>query len=209
MELSATILANEHVRLEPFAERHRDGLIAAAHSDVSIFRHMPIPVAAEGYSAWFDRLLAQQAEGSWLPHAVIALAPSGRPAPPSRERQEARIVGQSCYINPRPALACVEIGGTWYARAAQATAINPAAKLLLLGHAFACGAERVELKTDALNMQSRAAMEKLGCTFEGVMRNQMRRPDGTWRDNAWYSVVREDWPALKARIEARLEALAA
>jgi N-acetyltransferase len=207
MELSATILANAHVRLEPFAERHRQGLIAAAHDDVSIFRHMPIPVAAEGYGAWFDRLLTQQAEGLWLPHAVIA--PVSRPSPPSRGREEARIVGQSCYINPRPELACVEIGGTWVARAAQGTAINPAAKLLLLGHAFACGAERVELKTDALNMQSRAAMLKLGCVFEGVMRKQMRRPDGSWRDNAWFSVVREDWPALKARIEARLEALAA
>lgn len=193
MELSATILSNAYVRLEPFEEKHRGGLIAAAHSDVSIFRHMPAPVAAEGYGAWFDRLLAQQAEGRWLPHAVIT--PAGR------------ILGQSCYINPRPELACVEIGGTWYARQAQGTAINPAAKLLLLGHAFACGAERVELKTDALNMQSRAAMLKLGCTFEGVQRRQMRRPDGSWRDNAWFSVIREDWPEMKARIEERLAAL--
>ncbi len=190
MELSATILSDAHVRLEPFEEKHRDGLIAAAHRDVGIFQHMPIPVAAEGYSAWFDRLLAQQAEGHWLPFAVIA--PGGR------------IVGQSCYINPRAALACVEIGGTWYAREAQGTAINPAAKLLLLGHAFACGAERVELKTDALNTQSRNAMLKLGCVFEGVMRKQMIRPDGTWRDNAWFSVIAEDWPVLRARIEARL-----
>lgn len=111
MELSATILSNAHVRVEPFEEKHRDGLIAAAHRDVSIFRHMPAPVAAEGYSVWFDRLLAQQAEGQWLPHAVIA--PGGH------------IVGQSCYINARPALSCVEIGGTWFAREAQGTAIIP------------------------------------------------------------------------------------
>jgi RimJ/RimL family protein N-acetyltransferase len=75
-----------------------------------------------------------------------------------------------------------------------------------LGHAFDCGAERVELKTDALNMQSRGAMAKLGLTFEGVMRHQMRRPDGSWRDNAWFAVVAPEGPALKARIEARLAA---
>lgn len=193
MELSAKTLSHARVRLEPFEERHRAGLIEAAHADVSIFRHMPYPIATEGYGGWFDALRAEQAQGRWAPHAVIA--PDGR------------IVGQTCYINPRPELDCVEIGGTWYAREAQGTAINPAAKLLLLDHAFASGAERVELKTDALNTQSRAAMLKLGCTFEGVMRKQMRRPDGTWRDNAWFSVIREDWPELKARIEARLAAI--
>lgn len=190
MELAAQVLENTYVRLEPLAERHREGLCAAAHADLSIFAHMPYPVAREGYGGWFDWLVAEQAAGRWLPHAVIA--PNGA------------IVGQSCYINPRCELACVEVGGTWYQRDAQGTAINPAAKLLLLAHAFACGAERIELKTDALNMQSRNAMLKLGLSFEGVLRHQMRRPDGSWRDNAWFSVIRDDWPALKARIEARL-----
>ena len=192
MELAATTLAHAYVRLEPFAAHHRAGLIAAAEADRAVFRHMPYPVEQEGYQGWFDWLLAEQAAERWIPHAVIA--PDGE------------IVGQSCYINIRQELACVEVGGTWYRREAQGTKINPAAKLLLLGHAFACGAERVELKTDALNMQSRNAMLKLGLVFEGVMRKQMRRPNGTWRDNAWFSVVREDWPGLRERIEARLEA---
>lgn len=192
MELAAAILTHPSVRLEPFAEAHRAGLIEAAHADVSIFRHMPFNVAEHGYGAWFDWLRAEQDAGRWIPHAVIA---------------DGRIVGQSCYLNFKPKDDCVEIGGTWYMRTAQATPVNPAAKLLLLGHAFTSGAERVEFKTDALNLQSRGAMEKLGLTFEGVMRHQMRRPDGTWRDNAWYSVIREDWPALSARIEARLTAL--
>lgn len=192
MELSATTLAHRHVRLEPFEERHREGLIAAAHLDVSIFRHMPFPVIEKGYGVWFDWLANERAEGRWIPHAVIA--PDGR------------IMGQSCYLNIRPKDDCVEIGGTWYTPAAQGTTINPAAKLLLLGHAFESGAERVELKTDALNMQSRRAMVKLGCTFEGILRHQMRRPDGSWRDNAWFSVIRPDWPEVRARIELRLEA---
>jgi N-acetyltransferase len=193
MDLAAATLEHKAMRLEPFAERHRAGMIAAAHADLSIFTHMPYPVAAQGYSGWFDWLMVEQAAGRWIPHAVIA--PGGE------------IVGQSCYINIRPELACVEVGGTWYRREAQGTGVNPACKLLLLEHAFACGAERVELKTDALNMQSRNAMLKLGLVFEGVMRKQMIRPNGTWRDNAWFSVVREDWPELRARIEARLEML--
>lgn len=192
MDLSATTLANDYVRLEPFEAHHRTGLIAAAHADLTIFRHMPYPVAREGYTGWFDWLQQQQRDALWIPHAVFN--PAGE------------IVGQTCYLNIRAGDDCVEIGGTWYRPEAQGTTINPAAKLLLLGRAFACGAERVELKTDALNMQSRNAMHKLGCVFEGVMRRQMRRPDGSWRDNAWFSVIRDEWPDLKSRLEQRLAA---
>lgn len=193
MELTAATLSNSYVRLEPLEERHRAGLTQAAEADLSIFRHMPFPVAARGYGAWFDWLRSEQAEGRWIPFAVHA--PDGR------------IVGQSCYLAIRPEHAGVEIGGTWYCRDAQGTAINPAAKLLLIGHAFACGAERVEFKTDALNTQSRAALSKLGATFEGIFRRQMRRPDGSMRDNAYFSVVPEEWPNLRSRIEARLAAM--
>jgi RimJ/RimL family protein N-acetyltransferase len=156
---------------------------------------MPFPLG-EDYGARFDWLLAEMEAGRWIPHAVIAQGGA----------MHGRIVGQSCYLTIRPDHDGVEIGGTWYRREAQGTAINPAAKFLLLGHAFASGVERVEFKTDALNMQSRNAMAKLGLTFEGIFRHQMRRPDGSWRDNAYFSVIREDWPALKAKIEARLAA---
>jgi RimJ/RimL family protein N-acetyltransferase len=179
------------VRLEPLEGRHRAAMIAVAEADPSIFRHMPYPVAREGFGPSFDWLLAEREAGRWIPHVVIAVGET---------------VGQSCYLTIRPRDAGVEIGGTWYARAAQGTKINPAAKLLLLDHAFACGAERVEFKTDALNAQSRAALTKLGATFEGVHRRHMRRPDGTWRDSAYFSIVREEWHGVRARIEARLGA---
>jgi RimJ/RimL family protein N-acetyltransferase len=188
MDLAAATLEHKRVRLEPFEGRHRDGLITAA-ADPSIWRHIPYPVLLEGYGGWFDWLRAEQAAGRWMPFAVIA---------------DGRIVGQSCYINPRPRDAGVEIGGTWYAPEAQGTFVNPSAKLLLLGHAFQSGAERVELKTDSLNARSRAAMLKLGCTFEGVHRHHMRRADGTWRDTAWFSILREEWPGVRERLEARL-----
>ncbi|MFT3727362.1 MAG: GNAT family protein [Terricaulis sp.] len=190
MKLAAAILQNDWVRLEPFEERHRAGLTAAAEANLEIFAHMPFPVAERGYGAWFDYLRGAQTAGDWIPHAAVT--PDGK------------IVGQSCYLTIRPAHDGIEIGGTWYAPEAQGTKINPAAKLLLLEHAFACGAERVEFKTDALNTQSRAALTKLGATFEGIFRKQMKRPNDTMRDNAYFSVIREEWPALRARIEARL-----
>jgi RimJ/RimL family protein N-acetyltransferase len=190
MKLAAATLENAWVRLAPFGENHRAGLTMAAEANLPIFAHMPFPIAARGYGPWFDYLRSEQAAGRWIPHVVIS--PAGQ------------IVGQTCYLTIRPEHAGVEIGGTWYAPEAQGTAINPAAKLLLLDHAFACGAERVEFKTDALNVRSRAALTKLGAAFEGILRRHMRRADGTLRDSAYFSVIRDEWPALRQRIEARL-----
>ncbi|MGE0596045.1 MAG: GNAT family N-acetyltransferase [Hyphomonadaceae bacterium] len=192
MELTATILRHEGLTLEPFDERHRAGLIEAA-SAPSIWRHMPFDAPARGYGVWFDHLRREQAHGRWLPFAVVA---------PGQ-----RIVGQSCYLSLRSEDRGVEIGGTWYAPEAQGTAVNPIAKLLLLGHAFDSGAQRVEFKTDALNARSRAALLKLGCSFEGVFRRHMLRPDGTWRDSAYFSIIREEWPSVRAQLETRIAAL--
>jgi RimJ/RimL family protein N-acetyltransferase len=192
MKLVHALLKNAHVRLEPIAEAHREPLRGPALADPDTWTWWPRDVRGDGWDKTVDWQLAEQAAGRWLLYAVIA--PGGA------------AVGQSCYINPRPEHGGVEIGGTWYGPAARGTTINPASKLLLLAHAFACGAERVELKTDSKNARSRAAMEKMGCVFEGIHRRHMRRPDGSWRDTAWYSVIREDWPAVHAGLEARLRA---
>lgn len=192
MNLAARILELGRVRLEPFEERHRDALSAVASADAELFRHMPFPIAKLGYGAWFDVLRKDQADGRSIPHAVF---------------ENDQIVGQSCYLNIRPRDAGVEIGSTWYARAAQGTLVNPSAKLLLIGNAFEQGAERVELKTDALNQHSRNAMLKLGATFEGIHRKHMRRADGSLRDTAWFSVICEEWPQVRTGLETRLAAL--
>ncbi len=189
MELAATILERGPVRLEPFEERHRAGLAAVAATDPELFRHIPFPVETAGCGAWFDYLRADQAAGRSIPHAV---------------HLDGRIVGQTCYLNIRSRDAGVEIGSTWYAPAAQGGIVNPTCKLLLIGNAFDHGAERVDLKTDALNERSRAAMLKFGAQFEGIHRKHMRRADGTLRDTAWFSVIREEWPAVRERLEARL-----
>lgn len=192
MELAARILAQGRVRLEPFEEHHREDLVALAAAEPDIFRHMPFAIAEKGYSWWFDALRADQAAGRSIPHAVYA---------------DDKLTGQTCYLNIRPRDAGVEIGSTWYVRAAQGTFVNPSCKLALIANALEQGAERVELKTDALNAQSRAALLKLGATFEGIHRRHMRRADGTLRDTAWYSVIREDWPEVRGKLEERLGAL--
>jgi len=208
MELAARTLENAWVRLEPLEARHRAATIAAAEVDPSIFRHMPYPVAERGFGPTFEWLLKEREAGRWIPHVVFAsplrqFAPLTDTSPASGG---GKVVGQSCYLNIRPHDCGVEIGGTWYVGGAQGAAINPAAKLALLDNAFAQGAERVEFKTDAENAQSRAALLKLGATFEGVHRRHMRRPNGTWRDSAYYSIIRGDWPEVKAKLEARLAA---
>jgi RimJ/RimL family protein N-acetyltransferase len=192
MKLAHTILKNAHVRLEPMTEAHRSALAGPAMADPDTWDWWPRDVWGDGWDATVNWQLAEQAAGRWMLYAVIA--PDGSP------------IGQTCYINPRQEHAGVEVGGTWYAASARGTAINPASKLLLLDHAFASRAERVELKTDALNVRSRAAMEKMGCVFEGIHRRHMKRPDGSYRDTAWYSVLSDEWPAVKAGLETRLAA---
>lgn len=191
MKLAHIPLSNEFVRLVPLAESHREGLRAAARH-AAIWKHWSRNV--DDWDATIDQNLAQTESGERLLYTVFDAAGA--------------IVGQTAFLTIRPADAGVEIGNTWYAPDAQGGAVNPAAKLLLLTHAFACGAERVELKTDARNARSRAAIEKLGAQLEGVHRKHMRIGDGTMRDSVYYSIIRDDWPSARASLEARLAAFA-
>ena len=96
------------------------------------------------------------------------------------------------------------LGWTAYHPRVWGTAVNPETKLLVLGFAFDHGFGRVKLQADAVNARSRAAIERLGARFEGVLRRVQRRPDGTWRDTAVYSILADEWPAVRAGLEARL-----
>lgn len=192
MKLEYRTLANAWVSLEPLHERHKADLAAAIGNPLDTLKFSPSPqLYHDGLAAMIDWQIEQGQAGRWLPFAVIAAG---------------RAVGQTSFINPRDYDCGVEIGGTWYAAAVRGGPVNPSCKLLLMRHAFAGGAERVELKTDADNAHSRAAILKLGAAFEGVHRRHMRRPWGGWRDTAWYSVLREEWPAVEAKLEARLAA---
>lgn len=184
--------ANEWVRLAPINSKYIDGLIAAG-SDESIWQHFPVKlVEADAMRARLEYYINEMDGGDWRAHVVIA--PNGE------------IVGQTCYLNIRGYDCGVEIGGTWYNPKFHGSKINPAAKLLLLENAFECGAIRVDLKTDALNARSRAAILKLGAKFEGILRAHMKRANGTWRDTAYYSILADEWPEVRAKLLARLYA---
>ena len=193
MQLEARILHNRHVRLEPLAERHRADLQAACAADLPVWRDLyPHSMAPEHFDAGWDRMMIQAAEGSWIPFAVLA--------------QDA-CVGMTSYIGPDPVNASVEIGGTYYHPDHRGGAVNPAAKRLMLEHAFAAGARRVQLNVDAINHRSRAAVLKLGAVQEGILRQHRVVWTGRIRDTVVFSILAEEWPAARARLDARLAGL--
>jgi N-acetyltransferase len=132
----------------------------------------------------------------------------------TRDRDSGAIVGMTRFLTLRwssdgASLDAVEIGGTFLAARAQGTRINPDAKHLMLEHAFERWAvQRVDLKTDARNQQSRRAIERLGARFEGVLRHWqpslVKGEEGTFRNSAMYSILPSEWPAVRARLQDRL-----
>lgn len=125
-------------------------------------------------------------------------------------RADGKVLGQTGYYDldfwiDRPEPTAAEVGHTWYVPEVRGTTVNPACKLLLFTHAFETwGVERIAMRTDARNAASRAAMLKLGMTFEGIRRRHMIAADGTLRDSAYFSAVAPEWPAIKRGLEARL-----
>ncbi len=149
------------------------------------------------------------APAAWTPDAVSEHLQrefaSSRVAYLVRDRASGAALGSTSYLDIRPEHRGVEIGFTWYAPNVRGTGVNPECKLLLLRHAFeALGCVRVQLKCDARNMHSRAAILKLGATFEGMLRRHMIVVDGFVRDTAMFSILDEEWAGVKARLIERL-----
>ena len=183
-------LTGRHVRLEPISERHRSDLLAAAAQDPETFRYMSADLSV-GADAWGD-YLADALRPDFVTWATVD-APTGR------------AVGSSRFGDIAPEHGRVEIGWTWIAPSHQRTAVNTEAKLLQLSYAFnALGATRVALKTDGRNLRSQAAIERLGAVREGTLRRHLRLPDGFIRDTVYFSILAEEWPAVKRRLEERL-----
>ncbi|MFI6547309.1 GNAT family N-acetyltransferase [Streptomyces prunicolor] len=204
-ELKAPVLAGESVRLEPLDHRHAAELAVAAEENRGSYAFTWVP-RADQVQAYIDAQLGRAATGQLAPYAQVSTATG-------------RAVGVTAYWEPRSWLAddqldAVEVGFTWLASSAQGTGVNAEAKLLLFRHAFEVwGVSRVDLKTDARNDRSRAAIQSVGARFEGVLRNWSRSwapgEDGRLRDSAIYSITAEEWPecreGLEARVRARLE----
>ena len=189
-------LEGRHVRLEPLSPEFLDAQAAAlaeAVTDGTLWnsRVTTIP-RPEGMRAYVEKALADLAAGRSLPFVT-------------RDRAGGRIVGTTRFMNIEAAHRRVEIGTTWLAQSFQRTAVNTEAKLLMLGHAFeTLGCIAVDIRTHERNMQSRAAIERLGAKLDGILRNHMIRPDGTVRSTASYSIIDKEWPEVRARLEARL-----
>ncbi len=172
------------VRLEPIAERHREGLRDAAERDPEIHRYTNM--YSLGFDGWFDLALASEREVPYVVHV------GDRP------------VGSSRYLNVEPAHRRLEIGWTWLERAQWGTGANVEAKYLLLRHAFEdWDAMRVEFKTDARNLRVRGALLGVGARFEGIFRRHMILPDSI-RDSAWYAILDEDWPRVRPMLESKI-----
>jgi RimJ/RimL family protein N-acetyltransferase len=194
MVIEPLTLTGHVVRLEPLALAHVPALTLAGR-DPSIWQYMPYPNMAteDDMRAWITDLLSRQARGTDLPFAVVHLA-SGQP------------IGATRYMDIHPHDRNLEIGGTWYAADHQRTAANTEAKYLLLRHAFEhYGCIRVQLKTDLRNERSQHAIERLGAVREGVLRQNMIMPDGYRRSSVYYSILADEWPAVKARLEEKLK----
>lgn len=191
--LDTGTLTGKFIALEPLSPAHRGELLAAA-ADESIWRFIPFDVSA-GYGPRFDEFSAGMARGQNVTYAV-------------RRLRDGALIGSSSYLAIAPNDGRVEIGATWYVPESQGGHTNPEAKYLLLGNAFACFYERVEFKTCSRNARSRAALAKLGATEEGTMRHHMWMPQGYWRDSVYFSILREEWPQVKARLEMRLASMA-
>jgi RimJ/RimL family protein N-acetyltransferase len=184
------VLAGRFVRLEPLEERHRDDLLEAAAQDPATFRYLFTDLSV-GASAW-PAYLEDALKPEYVSWATV-------------DAGTGRAVGSSRFLDIAPEHGRVEIGWTWLAPSHQRTATNTEAKLLQLSYAFdELGATRVALKTDERNERSQTAIAHLGAVREGVLRHQFRMPDGFMRSSVYFSILAEEWPAVKARLEERL-----
>ncbi|MGZ8438037.1 MAG: GNAT family N-acetyltransferase [Candidatus Limnocylindrales bacterium] len=185
-------LEGSHVRLEPLGAEHLSDLGAVAFDDALWRWTIARPQDAAGLERWLEAALANADAGTEQPFATIDLA-SGR------------AIGSTRFMSIVPEHRRLEIGWTWVGTAFQRTGANREAKLLQLAHAFeVIGANRVEFKTHARNERSRAALAGIGATFEGIFRSHMIMPDGSIRDSAYFSVIANEWPAVKAGLVASL-----
>jgi RimJ/RimL family protein N-acetyltransferase len=197
--LEGPVLHGGRVRLEPLGHHHAADLAVAAEEGRDQYGFTWVPRAHE-VGEYIDQQLERHEQGRLAPYAQIDLATG-------------RAVGATAFWDPRSlpdrGLYAIEVGFTWLAASAQGTGLNTEAKLLLFRHAFhGFGVERVDLKTDARNARSRAAIEAAGAKFEGVLRNWSRSwapgEDGRLRDSAIFSITRQEWPEAEAALEKRL-----
>jgi N-acetyltransferase len=200
------LLKDDVVELHPLGPEHVPGLVAAAAVARDTYGLTRVPAGESEMRAWVEYALDEQTRGVSLPFATVD-AKSGRVDGGTRfmtiEYWTWPIPSPLQRGGTQDGPDVVEIGSTWLAQDAQRTAINTHAKLLMLRHAFETWAvRRVTLKTDARNLRSRNAIERIGGHLDGVLRAHMPAFDGAVRDTAFYSILASEWPAARASLES-------
>jgi N-acetyltransferase len=198
-------LTGKHIRLEPLGFHHVDGLVAASAEDPSLYRWSPIPQGKEEAAKYVETALSWRDAGSAVSFATVR-AEDGRVIGSTRFwNLEQWAWPQGHRLHGRTTPDACEIGWTWLARSAVRTWANTEAKLLMLTHAFEqWNVLRVCFHTDVRNERSRAALERIGGKFEGVLRAHRIAADLIPRDSARYSIVEDEWPVVKDRLVAML-----
>ncbi|MDE1178426.1 MAG: GNAT family protein [Edaphobacter sp.] len=190
-------LQGTHVRLQPLLAEHLPALEKIAFDD-RIWRYMLTRVTnSEDLERWLASALKSAEAGTQLPWVTVRTS-------------DGRVIGSTRFIDLDLHNKTVEIGHTWITPELHQAGINPEAKLLQLQYAFdTLGLNRVAFKTHHENLQSQAAIKKLGAVYEGTFRNHYVMPDGSLRHSVWFSITKEDWPQVRSRLEQRLASLPA
>lgn len=189
--LENTTLAGRLVRLEPYSEALKAEVGRALDCDAAAWDLISTSGQGEHFEAWWRNLNAQMRGGHWIAYAIRNLA-------------DGQIVGTTSFLNIKPERQSAEIGATFLHPDVRSTLVNAEAKLLMLEHAFHCGARRVELLTDLRNLRSQAAIAKLGAQREGVLRRDRVTWTGHIRDTVLFSITDLDWPSVRQGLLARL-----
>jgi RimJ/RimL family protein N-acetyltransferase len=192
VDLTPVTLEGRHVRLEPLSRRHKSQLAMVA-LDPELWRFTPTQIhSLDDLDAYIETALSWQEAGTAIPFATV-------------DRSTGRAVGSTRFGNIDTQNRRAEIGWTWLGRDFQRKAFNTEAKLLMFTHAFErMDCIRVELRTDALNMKSRNAIARLGAREEGILRHHMILPNGRLIDWVYYSILRDEWPSVRAGLEQKL-----
>ncbi len=204
--MESALLQVRHVRLEPLTAKHIDGMVAASAVDPSLYRWSPVPQGVAETTRYVETALAARDAGLALPFAIVRV-------------EDGLVVGSTRLYNlefwewpegharhGRANPDACEIGYSWLTRSAIRTPANTEAKLLLLAHAFEVWQVlRVCLHTDLRNQRSRAAIERIGGRFEGILRAHRMAADYIARDSARYSIIASEWPEVKQKLTALLE----
>ena len=195
MRLTPRPLTGHFTRLEPFTQAYKEPVKEAISGDDPVWDIMASNARGEHFDGWWERAMADMQSGQRVAFAV-------------RRLSDARIVGVTSFLHIDPVNCGLEIGSTFLSPDVRSGVVNPDMKLSMLAHAFDHGALRVEIRTDGRNLRSQAAIARLGAVREGVLRKQKILWTGVARETVVFSIIDEDWPQVRAGLEARLTTFA-